>query len=49
MSQFGGSVSPKPGFSLNNVFSRSVLLEGIIGGKTFGTKLLDNKNLTLHG
>lgn len=27
-----------------NVFSRSVLLEGIIGGKTFGTKLLDNKN-----
>lgn len=49
MSQFGGTVSPKPGFSLNNVFSRSVLLEGIIGGKTFGTKLLDNKNLTLHG
>lgn len=43
MSQFGGSVSPKPGFSLNNVFSRSVLLEGIIGGKTFGTKLLDNR------
>lgn len=27
-----------------NVFSRSVLLEGIIGGKAFGTKLLDNKN-----
>lgn len=26
-----------------NVFSRSVLLEGIIGGKTFGTKLLDNR------
>lgn len=44
MSQFGGTVSPKPGFSLNNVFRRSILLEGIIGGKTFGTKLLDNKN-----